>query len=240
MRDDATLPFTDARGSPTDGWLGTRELPGYRAGRVVAKLDDLPAIDPDHLHFDLLLLDVEGHTQDYHSGACPALGRKQSLAQRSRFVRMVAELVRHAPSHDEGLASSDQTLTFIRERGVGIDRLITAAQLLDNACSDCAVVASLTHLLELSLGADEAGRTMCDAVAGVARGPGIGLRDIEVPRRPQQAPCDFDRRVDGIDRNGLAAQVWYVVRALGKARARHYLREITDFEMVPKPGMFGV
>ena len=58
MRDDATLPFTDARGSPTDGWLGTRELPGYRAGRVVAKLDDLPAIDPDHLYFDLLLLDA--------------------------------------------------------------------------------------------------------------------------------------------------------------------------------------
>ena len=102
------------------------------------------------------------------------------------------------------------------------------------------MVASLTHLLELSLGADEAGRTMCDAVAGVARGSGTGPGGAEASGRPQPAPGDLDRRVDGINRNGLAAQVWYVVRALGKARARHYLREITDFEMVPKPGMFGV
>ena len=36
MRDDATLPFTDARGSSTDGWLGTRELPGYRETPIIA------------------------------------------------------------------------------------------------------------------------------------------------------------------------------------------------------------
>jgi hypothetical protein len=30
------------------------------------------------------------------------------------------------------------------------------------------------------------------------------------------------------------------VRNVGKGRARHYLRDITDFDMVPGPDKFGV
>jgi hypothetical protein len=40
------------------------------------------------------------------------------------------------------------------ERGVELDGLIAAAQLLDSVCSDRAVTESLTHTLELSLGED--------------------------------------------------------------------------------------
>ena len=39
---------------------------------------------------------------------------------------------------------------------------------------------------------------------------------------------------------GLESQVAYVVRTIGKTRARQYLRELTDFEMVPRAEMFGV
>jgi len=239
VRHDATLPFAEPRRSPTDGWLGTRELPGYRAGRVVARLNDLPAIDPDNLYFDLLLLDADGRTQDYHAGVCPALGRKQSLAQRSRFVRMVAELVRHAPSDDEGLAAIHPTLTFIRERGVGIDRLITAAQLLDNACSESAVIASLADMLELSLGEEEAGREMSDIVARLARTAGLGA--IEPPAsRANPTSTDVASRVREINERGLETQLKFVIRTVGKAHARHYLREATHFAMVPRPDMLGL
>ena len=62
MRNAPTL-----RLPPTDGWVGTPELPGSGVGNVIAKLDDLPLVDPDHLYFDLLLLDADGHTQDNHS-----------------------------------------------------------------------------------------------------------------------------------------------------------------------------
>ncbi len=220
MRNDPTL-----RAQPADGWLGTLELPGYRAGSVVAKLDDLPEIDPDHLYFDLLLLDAGGHTQDNHSGPCRALARQRPLAERSRFVRVVAELVRHASSDTRSLTALGQALSFIRECGVEQWRLIAAAQLLDDASSEHAVAQSLNHLLQLALGEDEARRAMCDVVVGLARDSGFG---------------PLDSHVSGINDGGLAAQVGYVVRTVGKARARRYLRHVTDFEMVPKPDMFGV
>ena len=35
-------------------------------------------------------------------------------------------------------------------------------------------------------------------------------------------------------------QIEYVVRVMGKARARHYLRHVTDFALVPRPEMFGL
>ena len=85
MRNEFELRPPALHRSPTDGWLGTRELPGYRAGNVVAKLDDLPQVDPDHLYFDLLLLDAGGQLQDNHSGPCHAVARRQSLDERSRF-----------------------------------------------------------------------------------------------------------------------------------------------------------
>ena len=239
MRSETTLRADPPHQSVTDGWLGTRELPGYRAGNVVARLADLPEVDPQHLYFDLLLLDAGGQTQDNHSGPCYALARQQSLDERSRFVRVVAELVRHAPSDARGLTAIGKALTFIRERGVELDRLIAAAQLLDEACSERAVTESLNHVLELSLGLDEARRTMCDVVTDLARTSGFGLLDETAASPPQTTP-DFDSRVSGINESGLATQVSYVVRTVGKARARHYLREVTYFEMVPKPEMFGV
>jgi hypothetical protein len=219
MRNDSLRPGFGHR-NPTDGWLGTLELPGYRAGNVVAKLDDLPEVDPHHLYFDLLLLDAGGHTQDNHSGPCPALPRAQSLDERSRFVRVVAELVRHVPGDMRGLAALGRALTFIRERGIGDAGLIAAAQMIDDVCSEQAVTHSLHHLLELALGDDEARRVMCDVAAELARNTGFGALDFSD--------------------SGLADQVSYVVRTVGKTRARHYLRSATDFEMVPKPDMFGV
>jgi hypothetical protein len=239
MRNDPQLRLTRPHRLPTDGWLGTRELPGYRAGNVVAKLDDLPAVDPQHLYFDLLLLDAAGRTQDNHSGPCYALARQHSLDERSRFVRVVAELVRHAPSDSRGLTAIGRALTLVRERGVELDRLIAAAQLLDDACSEDAVTESLNHMLELSLGAEEARRTMREVVADLARTSGFGRLDAE-PLSEHAAAPDFDRRVSGINNSGLTAQMLYVVRTVGKTRARHYLREVTLFEMVPRPDMFGV
>lgn len=224
--DGFTTPTSPKR-PPSDGWLGTLELPGYRAGPVVARLDELPGVDPDHLYFDLLLLDGSGRTEDYHSGACRALARRQSIDQRSRFVRLAAELVRHAAGEDRDLPALGQALTFIRERGVETERLITAAQLLDNMCSEHAVAASLQHLLELSLGAEEAALAMCDVVKDLARRVGTETADIQ-------------RQARAINAGGLPEQVSYVVRTVGKARARHYLREVTDFELVPRPDMFGL
>ena len=239
MRNDSTLRLGRPHRSPTDGWLGTLERPGYRAGNVVAKLDDLPEVDPHHLYFDLLLLDARGRTQDNHSGPCLALTRQQSIDERSRFVRVVAELVRHSASDARGLTAIGRVLTFLRERGVALDRLIAAAQLLDEVCSERAVTESLNHLLELSLGEEEAQRTMCDVVAVLARNSGFGAFD-PLPAAPGSTGADLERRVEGINNSGLSVQVSYLVRTVGKARARHYLREVTDFEMVPKPDMFGI
>lgn len=224
---------------PTDGWIGLRELPGYRAGNVVVRLDDLPEVDPEHLYFDLLLLDPGGRTQEFHSGPCIALGRRNSVDERSRFVRVVAELVRHAPGHDGGLTRIGQALSYVRERGIETERLVTAAQLLDNASSESAVAASLADMLELSLGADEAWREMCDVVAQLARRSGFAAFDAGAGPMPAAAG-DLQRRIDQINGDGLARQLGYVVRTVGKSRARQYLREVTDFQMVPTPSMFGV
>lgn len=237
MRDDPALRMAPALRSRTDGWLGTRELPGYRAGNVAVKLDDLPGVAPDHFYFDVLLLDAGGRVEDIHSGPCAALTRQCSLDERSRFVRVVAELLRHAPDDARGLAAIGPTLDFIRERGVAIDRLVLAAQLLDAACSESVLVASLNDLLELSLGEPEAQREMCDVVAKLARNPAFGSLGAAGP--PDRA-VELDSGVGRINCSGLAAQVSYVVRTVGKARARRHLREGIPFDMVPTPEMLGV
>jgi hypothetical protein len=237
MRNDPTLRLGARHRSPTDGWLGTRELPGYRAGNVIARLDDLPQVDPDHLYFDLLLLDAGGQLQGTHSGPCYALARQRSFDERSRFVRVVAELVRHAPGDAGGLSGMGQVLSFIRQSGVEIDRLVLAARLLDAVCSERAVIESLNHLLELSLGAEEASREMCGVVSKLACESGFA--SLDTPGAP--APdADFESGVSRINGAGLPAQVSYVVRTIGKARARRYLRELIDFALVPTPEMFGV
>jgi hypothetical protein len=204
-----------------DGWIGTRELPGYRAGRVIAKLENLPGVDAQHFYFDLLLLDARGRTQDTHSGACRAMTHEHTLDDRSRFVRVVAELLRHAPDAARGLAPLDAALSFIREHGIGAARLRVAAQLLDAAASDNAVVASLADMLALSLGPDEAHDVLCDV-----------LRDLAAAR-------GLHDEVERINAGGLVEQVCFVVHAIGKAQARGYLRKVTDFELLPSAEMLG-
>jgi hypothetical protein len=212
---------------PTDGWLGTPELPGYRAGNVVARLSDLPAVDPDHLYFNLLLLDAEGQLQDLHSGPCPSMHRQLTLDDRSRYVRVVAELVRHAPSDDRGLSAMGHALSFVRERGIEGDRLMLAAQLLDEASSEAAVVANLVHLLTLSLGADEARREATQVVLQLAADqPAKGPLGMAPP-----VPAPTAR---------LPAQVAWLVQCLGKAKARRYLREKIDLALVPAPDLLGI
>lgn len=223
--------------SPTDGWLGTPTLPGYRAGNVVVRLDDLPRVDPDHLYFDLLLLDADDRLQDCHSGPCVALAREQSVDDRARFVRVVAELVRHAPLDARDLSAIGQALTFVRLRGVEADRLVLAAQLLDDACSEGAVVASLVHVLELSLGAEEALAVLRDAVRASANAAPVDYhRAIEAAA----APTANGREAPGTNESALALQVGCVVRQVGKTRARRYLREVTDFALVPTPAVLGM
>ena len=222
---------------PTDGWLGTRELPGHRAGNVVARLSDLPSLDPEHLTFNLLLLDADGQLQDSHSGPCPSVHRHLTIDDRSRYVRVVAELVRHAPSDDRGLSAIGQALSFVRERGIELDRLMLAAQLLDEASSDQALVANLVHLLTLSLGTDEARREIDAVVAQLAssavpacqRALGNGLA-------PDGAVAD--KVPPG--HAGLQAQVAWLVQRLGKAKARRFLRDKIDLALVPAPDLLGV
>jgi hypothetical protein len=244
-RADTTEPATRGFGpgapalSPSDGWIGTRELPGYRAGNVIAKLEELPAAGEDHLYFDLLLLDAFGNTEDNQSGRCYAMGPHPSLDERSRFVLVVAELLRHVSHEPHGLSSLGRALLFIREHGVGPGKLSAAAQLVDDACSARTVIASLHHVLRLSLGEEDAHLAMCSVVDKLART--TGFDEFELAQdNTLAATRAFQRRVTGINDGGLIHQVAFVVRAVGKGRARRYLRDATDFEMLPSPEMFRV
>jgi hypothetical protein len=207
-------PWHAAPAEADDGWIGTRELPGYRAGPVVVRLSDLPGIDAEHLYFDLLLLDASGRTEETHSGPCPGLRRDQPLDHRSRFVRVVAELLRHAPDPQRGLAGLGSALTFIRENGVDGPQLVAAAQRIDAACSEAALVASLCHVLRLSFGEQDASVSLGAVLSKLA--PGVGTS------------------------GGLEEQVRLLVRCVGKAQARRRLREATDFELLPSPDLLGV
>ncbi len=220
-------------GPVADGWLGSERLPGYRAGAVVVQLDDLPAVDAEHLYLDVMLLDDNGACLDHHSGTCAALGHGSQPADRMRFVRVVAELVRHVSLDTRGLAPIGQALRLIRERGVEAAGLAIAAQLIDTSCDEDVIVASLMQALELSLGSDEAPRRMRHVVTRLARESGFGeLDDGGVLTTTQSAG-------DGA-RQRLNAQVLYVVRTVSKVRARHYLREMTDCTLIPTPDLLGV
>jgi hypothetical protein len=207
-------PWHAAPAEADDGWIGTRELPGYRAGAVVVRLSDLPGVDAAHLYFDLLLLDESGRTEETHSGPCPCLRRDQPLDQRSRFVRVVAELLRHAPDPERGLAGLGAALTFIRENGVEGPQLAAAAQRIDAGSSEAALVASLCHVLTLSFGEQDAGASLGPVLSQVA--PGVSTS------------------------GELEEQVRLLVRCVGKAQARRRLREATDFELLPSPDLLGV
>lgn len=237
MRNDPQLRMPTPLRPSLDGWLGTPELPGYRAGNVVARLDDLPRVDPDHFYFDLLLLDSSGHMQDNHSGPCRALPHQRSADERSRFVRVVAELVRHAAEDADGLAAISQPVAFLRERGIDAGRLAVAAQLLDDASGEAAVVASLTQMLQLSLGADEAQLALCEVVSALAvRSGWHGYRVNRSSSPDDESPVDVGR----INHSGLALQVPYIVRTVGKAHARRFLRDVMAFELLPLPDVLGV
>lgn len=208
-----------------DGWLGTHEEPGYRAGSIVVKLADLPVVDDRHLYLDLLLLDAQGLIADSHSGPCPVLSRQLGRDERARFVRVAAELLRHAADPDRGLAGLNGALTTMRELGLDGGRLALVAQQLDAAASEAALTAALTHMLDASLGEDEARRALREVLARMARSmPGTARPDTPWPR----------------DDAELAEQVACVVRVIGRARARRFLREATDFELLPTPELLGL
>lgn len=200
--------------APEDGWLGTRELPGYRAGTVIVKLADLPGLADDHLYLDVLRIGDSGRIEDNFSGPCPAMRRDQPLDARSRFVRVVAELLRHAPDARRGLAGLGTAIALLRDNGIEGPQLAIAAQQLDALCSEDALAASLTHMLVLSLGEDEASATLA-ALLG------------------QLLP---NTRCDG----ALDQQVLLLVRATGRVQARRRLREATDFELLPTPELLGL
>lgn len=205
-----------------DGWIGTPEWPGYRAGRIVAKLADLPGVDDRHPYLDLLLLGDAGRTEDTLAGPCLALARDGAIDERSRYVRTVAELMRHAADPALGLAGLQTAFDFIREHGLEGERLAAAAQQLDAACTERALVACLGATLELCLGTDEAHEAMRRLLQRVARGRALDdaawrARDGELPE-----------------------QIAVVVRLLGKAQARRALREATDFDLLPTPELLGL
>lgn len=207
-------PWSASGFDPEDGWIGTRELPGYRAGAVIVKLADLPGLATDHLYLDVLRLGEHGRTEDNLSGPCPAMRRDLPVDTRSRFVRVVAELLRHAPDAQRGLAGLGTAIALLRDNGIEGPQLAIAAQQLDALCSEEALATSLAHMLVLSLGEDEARATL----------------DVLLERLLPNARCD----------GALTEQVGLLVRRVGRAQARRRLREATDFELLPTPELLGL
>lgn len=197
-----------------DGWIGTRELPGYRAGAVVVKLADLPGVDADHFYLDVLRLGEDGRTEETLSGPCPAMRRDLPLDARSRFVRVVAELLRHSPDAQRGLSRLGAAVMRLRENGIEGPQLALAAQQLDAACSEEALAAGLAHMLVLSLGEEEASATLAALLARLLPNAQAG--------------------------STLTDQVGLLVRRVGRAQARRRLREATDFELLPSPELLGL
>ncbi len=212
--DTALSPWQRPDWASEDGWLGTRELPGYRAGAVIVRLADLPGVDAGHLYLDVLRLGDDGHIDETVSGTCPAMPHVQPLDARSRFVRVVAELLRHAADARRGLAGLGPAIALLRERGIEGPQLAIAAQHLDAACSEDALAASLAHMLVLSLGEEEASATL----------EALLLRLLP-------------HAVAGSELND---QVGLLVRRVGRAQARRRLREATDFELLPTPELLGL
>lgn len=188
------------------GWIGTLDLPGFRADAVVTKLGMLPAVAPDHFYLDVLLLDGGGRTEDNRSGACPGMPTDCPLDLRSRFVRVVAELLAPAAADPTGLAGVGTALDLLRERGVNETTVVTAVRVLHASLCERAAALSMLWLLRECLGQDEARRTAREAV--------------------QRLNADSaGRRLDD--------HVLAVLRAVGKAAAWRYLSGIAGVELVP-------
>ena len=80
---------------------------------------------------------------------------------------------------------------------------------------------------------------MGEVVADLARTTGFAALD-GVTEASLPDANDLPGRIGWINRGGLSRQLDYIVRTVGKSRVRRYVRKVTDFEMVPTPGMFGV
>jgi hypothetical protein len=222
----APVPASSARAS--DGWLGTPQLPAYRLGQVVVRLADLPEVDAEHLYFHLLWMGDGGTVLDDHSGPCEALPRSSSIEQRAHFVRVVCELVRHAPAHDQGLAAMGQALTHIRRFGVDGERLMLAAQLLDAAASEAAVVASLADLLTQALGSDAA---LLETQAVLQQ---HSLRKAGREPPPPVLPVPRAAAQGTGAEAELVQPLTLLLRRVGKARVRRCLIEATDLPLLPQ------
>jgi hypothetical protein len=204
-----------ARSDEFDGWLGTPAFPGYRAGRIVARLTHLPHQAAGQLTLDVLLLDEAGRTSEATSGACACLGPDSPAEDRARLVCMGAELVRHAGNEPGRFGAITAAVAMLREQGAGRAVLMSAARLLDLACSETTLVHSLADMLERCLGDDDARDTVANVLARLQRNHVIAAT-MTIP------PCA-----------DLTDLLHLLVQGLGKHRARHVLRMATDFDLVP-------
>jgi hypothetical protein len=100
--------------------------------------------------------------------------------------------------------------------------LMSAARLLDLACSETTVVHSLADMLERCLGEDEARDSVAEVLARLLR--------THVISAPMIIP----------DSAELTDLLHLLVQGLGKHRARHVLRMGTDFDLVPALEMYRV
>ncbi len=211
---------TRQRDDASDGWLGTPAFPGYRAGRIVGRLAHLPHLAPGQLYLDVLLLDAAGRTSEAVSGACACLSADASEDERSRFVCVSAELLRHAGNEAGRFSAIAAAVAMLREQGVDRAVLMSAARLLDLACSDATLVHSLADMLERSLGEDEARDSVADVLARLLR--------THVIAAPMTLPDDAE----------LPELLHLLIQGVGKHRARHLLRMGTDFDLVPSLEMY--
>lgn len=210
------------RDDESDGWLGTPAFPGYRAGRIVARLAHLPDLASGQLYLDVLVLDADGRTSEAVSGACACLSADAPDDERSRFVCISAELLRHA-GHETGRFSAiAAAVAMLREQGVGRAVLMSAARLLDLACSETTLVHSLADMLERCLGEDEARHSVADVLTRLLRTHVIAL------------PMTIS------DSAELHELLHLLIQGVGKHRARHLLRMGTDFDLVPALEMYRV
>ncbi|MFZ2648811.1 MAG: hypothetical protein WA210_01775 [Burkholderiaceae bacterium] len=211
--------------APFDGWTGTPEFPGYRAGRIVTRLSYLPDLSQRLLYLDAIQLDAAGRTLDAMGGTCASLPLTTPNEARSRFVCVSAELLRHAGDDAGCFSAVGRALALLRELGVDRAPLMAAAKLLDAASSDESVIDSLADMLVLSLGEDEALRTLTDNLGRLARTHGaLGAGEVWCATQPAD----------------LREQLAILVGAVGRHRARHVLRMETDFDLVPKVEMYSV
>ena len=216
----ATWRTAPHRSAALDGWMGTPQFPGYRAGSVIVRLSYLPQVAQQQLYLDVLLLDRNGRTCEALSGACSSLGIAASPDARSRFVCLIAELLRHAGDDERRFGAIAPAVAQLRELGVERAPLMAAAKVLDVACSEACVIDSLADMLEHSLGEDDAQRTAAEILDRLVR-----TRVIHAG-----GPADGSL--------ALKEQLAALVRGLGKHRIRHVLRMSTMFDLVPQVEMY--